>query len=314
MDTDSKFKILECKFGDKRFKIEEDLPDVGWYLYVYDLNGKCTADHLQDDFETIIDFAFEEYQIPKTNWIDNEIRNFVQEETYKILAQRVLSHSDSKKLIDWAIILMGKGFDSESLIILAGLDSDTTEEREQYFWQAIDELGLDINRTDFELIENYAIYVAESVLNKKIAPRDGLTIMQDVVRSTDYSKKYVQFYEIDEDLDYLKFDNHTIFNSGLTLKNADRFITREFELFLETEKYKIDDKTRELAYCKSCDKVEKPKLKNIRNWIGKVKYQTWVCGLCESKSILHFSSQKGKEIILKRKTQPNNSNCCTTNN
>lgn len=300
MDTDSKFKILECKFGDKRFKIEEDLPDVGWYLYVYDLNGKCIADHLQDDFETIIDFAFEEYQIPKTNWIDSEIRSFVQEETYKILAQRVLSHFDSKKLIDWAILLMGKGFDSESLIILAGLDSDTTEEREQYFWLTIDELGFDINRTDFELIENYAVYVAESVVNEKIAPMDGLTIMQDIVRSTDYSKKYVQFYEIDEDLDYLKYDNHTIFNSGLTLKNADSFIIREFELFLETEKYKIDDKTRELAYCNHCDKIDKPKLKSVRNWIGKVKYQTWVCGLCESKDILHFSSQKGKEIIMTR--------------
>tara|TARA_R110002049_G_scaffold207188_1_gene377668 strand:- start:50025 stop:50204 length:180 start_codon:yes stop_codon:yes gene_type:complete len=58
---------------------------------------------------------------------------------------------------------------------------------------------------------------------------DGLTIMQDIVRSTDYSKKYVQFYEIDEDLDYLKYDNHTIFNSGLTLKNVDSFILREFE-------------------------------------------------------------------------------------
>ncbi len=300
MDTDSKFKILECKLGDKRFKIEEDLPDVGWYLYVYDLNDKCIADHLQDNLEMIIDFAFEEYQIPKANWIDSEIRSFVQEETYKILAQKVLSHFDSKKLIDWAIMLMGKGFDSESLIILAGLDSDTTEEREQYFWQTIDELGFDLNRTDFELIENYAVYVAESVVNKKIAPMDGLTIMQDIVRSTDYSKKYIQFYEIDEDLDYLKYDNHTIFNTGLTLKNADSFVTREFELFLETEKCKIDDKTRELAYCKTCDKIEKPRLKNIRNWIGKVKYQTWVCGLCESKDILHFSSQKGKEIIMTR--------------
>lgn len=300
MDTDTNFKILECKFGDKRFKIEEDLPDVGWYLYVYDLNDKCIADHLQDDLKKIIEFAFEEYQIPKTHWIDSEIRSFVQAETYKILAQRELSHFDSKKLIDWAIMLMHKGFDSESLIILAGLDSDTTEEREQYFWQTIDELGLNVNRNDFELIEDYAKYVAESVVNKRIAPMDGLTIMQNIVRSTDYSKKYVQFYEINEDLDYLKYDNHTIFNSGFTLKNADSFITREFELFLETEKYNIDDKTRELAYCKSCDKIEKPKLKSVRNWIGKVKYQTWVCGLCESKDILHFSSQKGKEIIMTR--------------
>ncbi len=36
------------------------------------------------------------------------------------------------------------------------------------------------------------------------------------------------------------------------------------------------------------------------------KYQYWVCGLCESDDILHFKSQQGKELILKKlKTQPN---------
>ncbi|PID92933.1 MAG: hypothetical protein CSA94_02645 [Bacteroidetes bacterium] len=55
METDTKFKILECKFGDRRFKIEEDLPDVGFYLYVYDPKGNCIADHLQNDLKTIIE-------------------------------------------------------------------------------------------------------------------------------------------------------------------------------------------------------------------------------------------------------------------
>jgi len=304
MNTNSKFDILKCKFGDKRFKIKEDLPDIGWYLYVYNENNKCIADHLQGSLEMVIDFAFEEYQIPKTNWIDIKIINIVQEEIYKLLAQRALSNFDSKKLIDWAIMLMNLGFDSESLIILAGLDSDTTEEREKYFWQIIDELGLDKNRTDYELFESYSVYIAEEVVNKKITPMDGLKIMQDIVRSTDYCNKYIQFYEIDEDLDYLNYENNTIFNSGLTLKNADIFIIKEFELFLEAEKYIIDDKTIALAYCETCDKIDKAKLKNTRNWIGKVKYQTWVCRLCGSKEILHFRSQKGKEIILKREALP----------
>ncbi len=305
METDTKFKILECKFGDKRFKIEEDLPNVGFYLYVYDLKGNCIADYLQNDLKTTIDFAFEKYQIPKSHWIDREVRRFAEEEANKILTQRILSYFDSRKLIDWAVMLMCKGLNSESLIILAGLDNETTEEREKYFWQTIEELGLDVKRTDFELIESYAIYVAESVVNKKITPKEGLELMQDVVRETNYSKRYIQFYEIEEDLEYLNYDNHTISNSELTLNNADSFITREFELFLEVEKYKIDEEIRELAYCKSCDKIEKPKLKNIRNWIGKIKYQTWVCGICKSENILHFNSQKGKEIIIKRITQPN---------
>lgn len=300
MDKQIKYKELECRFGDYRFKIEEDLPDIGWFLYVYDLNNKCIADYLQDNLESVVDFAFEEYQVPKNSWIEVGTKNYVQEETYKILAQRLFSYFDSKKLIDWAIMMMENGYDSESLIILAGLDNESTEEREQYFWQTIDELNLDVNKSDFDLIDNYAEYVAESVVNKKIAPKDGLSIMQEIVRSTDYSSKYVQFYELDEDLDYLKYDNRTIFNSGLTLKNADSFITREFELFLDTEKHKIDKNIRESAYCKQCGSIEKPKLKDKRNLIGQVKYEYWVCGKCESKDILHFRNQKGREIIIEK--------------
>lgn len=224
----------------------------------------------------------------------------VQEETYKLLAQRLFSYFDSKKLVDWAVMMIENGFDSDSLIILAGLDNDLTEVREKYFWQTIDELKLDVNKSDFDLIDHYAIYIAESVVNKKIAPKDGLSIIQEIVRTTNYSTKYIQFYELDEDLDYLKYDNRTIFNSGLSLGNADKFIIDEFELFLETEKLKIDDTIRQSTYCNRCCSVEKPKLKNKHNLIGQVKYQYWVCGNCESKDILHFRDQRGREKIISK--------------
>jgi hypothetical protein len=230
----------------------------------------------------------------------------VQEETYKLLAQRLFSYFDSKKLVDWAVMMMENNYDSGSLVILAGLDSDSTEVKEQYFWQTIDELKLDIKKTDFDLIDHYAVYVAESVISKKILPKTGLSIMQEIVRVTDYSDKYIHFYELDEDLDYLRYDNKTIFNTGLSLENADKFIIREFELFLDAEKFKIDDKTKALAYCNSCNSIGKPKLKNKQNLIGQVKYQYWVCSKCESQDILHFRDQKGREIILNKiKTQPN---------
>jgi len=180
------------------------------------------------------------------------------------------------------------------------LDIDSTEEREKYFWKSIQELGLDVNKSDFELIDNYAIYVAESVINNKILPKDGLFIMQNIVRLTDYSEKYIQFYEIDEDLDYLKSYNSTLLNTGLSLENADSFIIKEFELFLESEKYNTDDKIRDSAYCQKCGMIEKPKLKIKRNFIGKAKYQYFVCGLCKSEDILTYKSQKGKETILRK--------------
>ena len=224
----------------------------------------------------------------------------IQEETYKLLAQRLFSYFDSKKLVDWAVMMMENNYDSDSLVILAGLDSDSTEVREQYFWQTIDELKLNVKKSDFDLIDHYAVYVAESVISKMISPKKGLSIMQEIVQATDYSDKYIHFFELDEDLDYLKYDNQTIFNSGLSLQNSDKFIIREFELFLDAEKFKIDDTVKELAYCNSCSSIGKPKLKTKRNLIGQVKYQYWVCYLCESKDILHFRDQKGREIILNK--------------
>ncbi len=70
MNEPKKFKILGCKYNDKTFKIEEDLPDVGWYLKVFNDEANCIADHLQENLEILIDFAFEKYQIPKDLWTE----------------------------------------------------------------------------------------------------------------------------------------------------------------------------------------------------------------------------------------------------
>lgn len=50
----------------RHYEIEYD-PVVGFYLYVYE-EGKCIRDHLQDALELAIDFAFEDYGMPKNAW------------------------------------------------------------------------------------------------------------------------------------------------------------------------------------------------------------------------------------------------------
>ncbi|MFK7981855.1 MAG: hypothetical protein AB8G86_17875 [Saprospiraceae bacterium] len=62
------YKKYQCKFKEKTYIIEEDLPEVGWYFYVFDKSGKCIADYLQDSYKIIIEFAEENFQIPKENW------------------------------------------------------------------------------------------------------------------------------------------------------------------------------------------------------------------------------------------------------
>ena len=59
--------MLSVTFNGLGFVIEEDNPDVGVYLYVY-REGKCVSDHLQDDITSCIEFAFENFDVPKTLW------------------------------------------------------------------------------------------------------------------------------------------------------------------------------------------------------------------------------------------------------
>jgi hypothetical protein len=225
----------------------------------------------------------------------------LQEEIYRILGQRLLDEFNSIKLVEWAVNAMKMGYDSESLVILAGLDYESTEEREEYFWKSIKELNLDIQTEESELISYYANYVACEVLNRSISPLSGLKKMNALCQTTEYDSKYIQFYEISEDLDYLNYGSHPpIYNQGITKENTEQFIIREFELFLECEELGIDHETREMAFCNNCKKITTPELKTKYQLKRPFTYQVFVCQNCHSNKIDSFASQAGKEKILNR--------------
>jgi hypothetical protein len=55
----------------REFIIEQDLPDVGYYLYVYE-NGKCIKDYLQNNLPKIMKQAEELYGIKSEMWKEIE--------------------------------------------------------------------------------------------------------------------------------------------------------------------------------------------------------------------------------------------------
>ncbi len=61
------YKIYEVIQGDTVYKIEEDNPGVGSYLYVFE-NGKCIKDYLQNSIDLCKSFAFEEFGVPIERW------------------------------------------------------------------------------------------------------------------------------------------------------------------------------------------------------------------------------------------------------
>ncbi len=64
------FRILETSHNGKVFKIEEDYPEVGVYLYVYE-GGQCVKDYLQNSIEICKDLAFEDFGVPLYSWKEN---------------------------------------------------------------------------------------------------------------------------------------------------------------------------------------------------------------------------------------------------
>lgn len=65
------FKVFEAEHNNLFFRIEEDLPEVGVYLHVYE-KGNCIRDFLQNDIDTCKDLAYQEYKVPLNKWIKKE--------------------------------------------------------------------------------------------------------------------------------------------------------------------------------------------------------------------------------------------------
>ena len=63
---------LISQHNNQVFEIIEDLPKVGFYLYVYDSNGKNTYDYLQDTLQMAKECALEEFGVPIDSWITEQ--------------------------------------------------------------------------------------------------------------------------------------------------------------------------------------------------------------------------------------------------
>lgn len=53
--------------GNRRLEIEQDVPEVGWYLRIYE-NEKSVADHLQDSLEAVMQQAKDNYGVLEHQW------------------------------------------------------------------------------------------------------------------------------------------------------------------------------------------------------------------------------------------------------
>lgn len=68
---EGKLQILKAAHEGRSFRIEEDKPGIGWYLYVSE-EGRCTHDHLQDTLVRAKAKARSQYGVPEDAWIEEK--------------------------------------------------------------------------------------------------------------------------------------------------------------------------------------------------------------------------------------------------
>ncbi|SDG59999.1 hypothetical protein SAMN05421827_108121 [Pedobacter terrae] len=222
----------------------------------------------------------------------------IDELTLEVLADRALSQFDSKKLVTWAVNVLELGYENENLFILAGLDFDSTEEREYYFWKTITDLKLNVAKTEDELFEKYALAIINSAIDKKISIEYAFQQMNKIISASRFDSKYIAFYEINEDLEYLKYENKTIYNSGLTIENANELIFEEFRIFAIMEDLKIPQELRNKCYCERCKKLDILIIRDKFQLRRPFRYRVWACSTCGSTKFKYNNDHEVKWLII----------------
>ena len=94
----------------------------------------------------------------------------IEQEVYGIMGEKLVTNYDHKKIIAWAYQLIVKGYQSENLLILAGLGNESSDVIDIYFKKTIEDLKISTDKSDKELIGIFALQLINEALKKKLIP------------------------------------------------------------------------------------------------------------------------------------------------
>ncbi|MEL6672095.1 MAG: hypothetical protein AAFR61_07875 [Bacteroidota bacterium] len=157
-------------------------------------------------------------------------------ETLVLLAQYAMRQVGSEGLVKWAVTQLQTGLSSPSLEILAGLDHEATEVRELYFWQAVEEVGMEIPREEAAYLQSYAREVARTVVAGEENPQQGLAMLKRIAYHQIKHPFYMEFLRIQEDIDVLiNTDFPSVYGKVNSLDEVDAVIRAACRRFIEGE-------------------------------------------------------------------------------
>lgn len=116
------------------------------------------------------------------------------ESTAEILYHRMLNRSVDKRWADWAYEMLVAGFDSESLVMLAGeVEFYNQFEMQRLADKVFEELGLRWDNREVAS-KNQARYLVEKALAGKTSIPTAIDNLKEIYRDLDYEESLGGFY------------------------------------------------------------------------------------------------------------------------
>lgn len=146
----------------------------------------------------------------------------LQTETNLLLAKQIINgYSDSSDIIDWALLLMKNGYNSENLHILAGLEIGDSWTIDNYFKKTIEDLNIDSNIEKEILFDFYLIYhIKASIKNPNILDDTVSLLLEAIYDTSYYLNKHLDFISLYDEVE------------ELTGMKREEFALNEFKTFI----------------------------------------------------------------------------------
>jgi len=148
--------------------------------------------------------------------------------TAEILAFKMLGYSIDKKWTDWAYGMISAGFETESLLMLAGERAPFNQfEMQSLANKVFYELGLTYDNKQL-VLKNYACFLIDNALSGKVKTLNVLSALKNMCIELDYELAFYDFYSLyyaKDELIYLDSQNYW---DGATRENIDEVIRNYF--------------------------------------------------------------------------------------
>ena len=153
--------------------------------------------------------------------------------TAEILTFKMLGRNVDKSWIDWAYDMLCAGFETESLLMLAGETAPYNQfELQPLTDKVFNELNLTWNDSE-QVYRNYIGYLITMTLDGKMKPLNVLEIIKDLYIEDDYEPLLRDFYMLYYAYDDLTYSEQQWYWNGATRENIDDVTSKYFKEWLE---------------------------------------------------------------------------------